>query len=70
MRDVNKIKKLYMKSIWKYIDTLSILPIDYIYEISFLSIKPIFRFNRLIRIDRIIMFINGTETRYIKRFSK
>lgn len=65
VRDVNKVKNLYKKSFWKYIDLISILPFDYIYEIVFFSIKPIFRFNRLIRIDQFIMFINKTETRYI-----
>lgn len=63
VRDVNKVKKVYMKSHWKYIDAVSILPVDYIYEITLFSIKPIFRFNRLFKLDRILMFINGTETK-------
>lgn len=63
VKDVHQIQQLYKKNPLKYLDYLSCLPLDYLGEIVFLTLKPYFRFNRLLRMDRIISFINATETR-------
>jgi hypothetical protein len=64
VRDVKKITKLYFKSWQARIDILSILPLDYLFEIVLLDWHPYFRFLRLLQLPRLWSFISKTETRY------
>ncbi|KAL3100073.1 hypothetical protein niasHT_022901 [Heterodera trifolii] len=63
VRDVTKIKRRYKKDNMRWIDLISCLPFDYVFELAFKTTNPCFRFNRLIRIDRPLAFQNATEMR-------
>uniref|UniRef100_A0A915EDX9 Ion transport domain-containing protein n=1 Tax=Ditylenchus dipsaci TaxID=166011 RepID=A0A915EDX9_9BILA len=39
------------------------MPLDYVWEAVFMTPKPVLRFNRLMRLNHMQMFINATETR-------
>lgn len=62
VRDVKRIKELYYKSRQFRLDLLSILPLDYL--TMFILHRPaLFRFNRLLKRERLIKFMEHTETR-------
>lgn len=67
VRDVKKITRLYLKS-WQFkLDVISILPLDYLFEIAFRAWTPYFRFLRLLQLPRLYSFISKTETRYVRQ---
>ncbi|KAI6188457.1 hypothetical protein M3Y98_00357000 [Aphelenchoides besseyi] len=62
VRDVKRIKQLYYQSRQFRLDVLSVFPVDYL--CLFLYRKAaLFRFNRLLRRERLIKFMEHTETR-------
>ena len=63
VRDVAKIVKSYKKTYKFYIDFISVIPIDYLAEVIAWTPRPFFRFNRLVKLNRIQTFISATETR-------
>lgn len=63
VRETRRTRELYMKS-WKFrFDIISVIPIDGLLSLIMRSPQPVFRLNRLIRMDRISEFIEHTETR-------
>ncbi|KAI1704470.1 protein kinase domain-containing protein [Ditylenchus destructor] len=63
VRDVRKVTRRYWRSPQRNWDIASCIPLDYIWELAFRSPKPVLRFNRLIRLERVQSFLNTTETR-------
>ncbi|KAI1713338.1 protein kinase domain-containing protein [Ditylenchus destructor] len=63
VRDVQKVTRRYWRSPQRNWDIASCIPLDYLWEIGFRSPKPVLRFNRLIRLERVQTFLNTTETR-------
>uniref|UniRef100_A0A9J2PDE0 Cyclic nucleotide-binding domain-containing protein n=1 Tax=Ascaris lumbricoides TaxID=6252 RepID=A0A9J2PDE0_ASCLU len=63
VRDIPRIRKLYMTSMQFKLDLISILPLDLIASIAFLRPLPYLRFNRMIRYPRMSDFVERTETR-------
>ncbi|KAE9553379.1 hypothetical protein FO519_003389 [Halicephalobus sp. NKZ332] len=63
VRDVVRIKKVYLKSRQFKMDLLSFLPLDYILLIIYRKPQPIYRLNRLLRKERVSRFMEQTETR-------
>ncbi|KAE9554653.1 hypothetical protein FO519_002140 [Halicephalobus sp. NKZ332] len=63
VRDVNVIVKAYRKTTTFWVDILCLLPLDYVLEIGIDTPKPVLRFNRLAKLDRVRSFISATETR-------
>jgi hypothetical protein len=62
VRDVKRIKEIYYKSVQFRLDFLSVLPFDYL--TLFVFHRPaLFRFNRLLRRERLVKFMSQTETR-------
>ena len=62
MRDVDKIKNLYYKSSQFRLDVISILPLDYACHFFYRNAAK-FRLNRLVRRERLLRFMEATETR-------
>lgn len=65
VRDVRKVTRRYWRSPQRNWDIASCIPLDYIWELAFRSPKPVLRFNRLIRLERVQSFLNTTETRSV-----
>uniref|UniRef100_A0A8R1Y1E8 Cyclic nucleotide-binding domain-containing protein n=1 Tax=Onchocerca volvulus TaxID=6282 RepID=A0A8R1Y1E8_ONCVO len=63
VRDISRIKKLYLQSLQFKLDIISILPFDFIFSLIFYKPVPYMRFNRIIRYPRFSDFIDRTETR-------
>lgn len=63
VRDIPRIRKLYLKSVQFKLDILSVFPCDLILSIVFLKPVPYLRFNRIIRYPRFSDFVDLTETR-------
>lgn len=68
VRDIPRIRKLYMTSMQFKLDLISILPLDLIASIAFLRPLPYLRFNRMIRYPRMSDFVERTETRFAFQF--
>lgn len=62
VRDTKKIWTAYKHSTEAKLDVLCIIPLDYIFTYVVFD-KPIVRFNRLIKVERIKSFMETTETR-------
>lgn len=63
VKDVKRIRSSYLQSVQFKIDLLSILPLDYAVSLVTLKPWPVFRLNRLLRRERIMKFMELTETR-------
>ncbi|TKR64338.1 hypothetical protein L596_024893 [Steinernema carpocapsae] len=72
VRELPKIRKAYFKSAQFKMDILSLLPLDLLGTVATVVFGPltdrayiyvVFRFNRLIRFDRMQEFVSRTETR-------
>uniref|UniRef100_A0AC34RIG6 Cyclic nucleotide-binding domain-containing protein n=1 Tax=Panagrolaimus sp. JU765 TaxID=591449 RepID=A0AC34RIG6_9BILA len=61
--DIKKIRKNYKKTRRFRVDIFCLLPFDYVLEFVLDSPKPVLRFNRLAKLDRVQSFISATETR-------
>lgn len=60
--DIRKLALHYIKSIYFWMDVISILPTDFLYFISgFGTVRVIVRINRVFRAHRMIQFFNQTE---------
>ncbi|KAF7634729.1 Cyclic nucleotide-binding domain-containing protein [Meloidogyne graminicola] len=69
VRDVQKVYKRYKKEkLLLWVDFIACLPFDYLFELAFQTTNPCFRFNRLIRLYRILKFTNTTEMRVSNPF--
>ncbi|MCP9258132.1 Cyclic nucleotide-gated cation channel [Dirofilaria immitis] len=67
IRDISRIRNLYLKSLQFKLDIISVLPLDFILLLICHKPIPYMRFNRIIRYPRfsisLIDFIDRTETR-------
>ncbi|MFH4973714.1 hypothetical protein AB6A40_000423 [Gnathostoma spinigerum] len=63
VRDIPRIRKLYLKSTQFKIDMISLLPLDLILGLAMQQQMTVLRLNRMIRYGRLSAFIERTETR-------
>ncbi|VDM48749.1 unnamed protein product, partial [Toxocara canis] len=63
VRDIPRIRKLYITSMQFKLDLLSVLPLDLVVSVALFRPLPYLRFNRMIRYPRLSDFVERTETR-------
>lgn len=63
VKDVQRLRETYIRTIQCKLDVSSILPTDLLYLSVGISYTPFLRFNRLLRLPRLFEFFERTETR-------
>ena len=64
IRDVRKLSRKYMQTLWFKVDIVSILPTDLLYILPSLGLNVAYvRFNRLFKAIRMMEFFDRTDTK-------
>lgn len=63
VKDVQRLRETYVRTLQCKLDICSILPTDLLYLTVGINYTPLLRFNRLLRLRRLFEFFERTETR-------